>query len=164
MNKVSNIAADEIKNVLESAQLRLVNLITAEEMKRIMIAFKDSGDEFFKLESFGIFLDEYIISGGEVTKTGDNTIQVEETTLSFMNFLWTIYEVDIEIPSDNGVYKVYFSGEFNKMLYDNSVPSNGFEFAEIIVEDNIIKTINDTRGPVGGIRFAPSIVIDGGEW
>ena len=164
MLKVSNIAAEEVQNALGEYPVKIVDIITAEEMKRILAAFKDSGDEFFRLESFGIFLDDYVVLGGEVTKIENNKVSITEAVISFMDFLWRAWETELDIPTEDEEYIIYFLTETGRYVCDLEKPEHGFEIAKVVVFNGEIQSITDTRGPVGGVRFAPYLVIDGGEW
>lgn len=164
MARVSEIAAQETQNVLNEFQNFIVNIITAEEMERILAAFKGSGDDFYKLESFGIFLQDYVISGGVITEATTTSINISEMFLSHMDFLWKAESDTITISTTDGTYIIYFSPEIGRFQSGTELPLNGFEIGRVTIANNIIDTIEDTRGEIGGIRFQPSIVIDGGEW
>lgn len=164
MSRVSEIAAQETQNILNSFQTMVTSIITAAEMERILAAFKNSGNEFYKLESFGIFLQDYVISGGEVTRLTNNTINMTALTLSYMDFIWYVQDVVKIIPSEDDTYIIYFLPALGIMDVNLTLPAGSFEIARVTVEGGAITTVEDTRGEVGGIRFQPSIIIDGGEW
>lgn len=164
MARVSEIAAQETHNILNEFQTIMVDQITAEEMERILDAFEGSENAFYKLESFGIFLQDYVITGGEVTQLTPNSIHITAMFLSHLNFLWSVKAIDLTVPNLNDTYKVFFNPVVGEFQVDMTMPAAGFEIATVVVAGGIITNITDTRGDTGGIRFQPSIVIDGGEW
>lgn len=164
MARVDEIAARETQNVLNEFNNLVLDVITAERMKEILSAFKDSGNEFFKLESFGVFLKDYVIDGTDIIQVENGLIHMEDGLISFDNFLWNINIQNVSLPPGDGNYFLVFDPVEGKYKTSISPPDTQFKLYSFTMVSQQLQNLIDLRGEIGGVRFKYDLIIDGGEW
>lgn len=102
-----------------------VSLLTA-QAQADMLKFQQNNGYLndVRLESFGFFLDDYVIRGGELT-IEDKKIIVSEGIISFNNQLWRVFVDEFRLKNINTTYYVGFK-ETQGYLIGETEPSEGY--------------------------------------
>ena len=134
-----------------------VSSITAEVLASLL---NSSSNKEMKLESFGYFLEDYVISGADVQlePTNNKKFYVGEGVISFEDGLWNVNSDTFHVNTRNVKYFIDFTLKAGYIM--NTVhPTDAYlPLWEVMADGsgNISSTV-DKRGEMGFLRFRSEI-------
>lgn len=118
--------------------------------------------EKISLESFGFFLEDYVVMGGVSTPTGA-TVALGETIISFQDNLYHIKPTTLPLYTESATLFVDFTPAYGFVVDIDHPGVPYFPMYEVHTDaDRNVVDVIDRRGEIGGLRFTTGIVGGGG--
>lgn len=112
------------------------------------------------LESFGFFLEDYVIEGGTIDRFDNDPhkFRINEMVASFKNALFRIYEDTFTVTERNKTYFLDFTVKSGFLLATNHPTDPYLPVYEVTTDaSGNIATITDMRGNTGYVKFRSEI-------